>query len=98
MLARAHADLVLSGHDHDYERFLPADAAARPASPGMTGMVVGTGGKELYPFIRKEPGSRVRLQGVNGVLALDLHQRGWQWRFTSTAGKVLDRGTAACRA
>lgn len=97
-LANAHADLVLAGHDHDYERFAPADAQANPASPGMVGMVVGTGGKQPYPFLAKKPGSLVRIQGVHGVLALDLRQRGWDWRFTGTDGKVRDKGSAACRA
>ncbi len=96
-LARAHADLVLEGHDHDYERFAPADANANPAKVGMVGIVVGTGGKQLYPFIGQSPGSLVRVQGVNGVLAVDLHQRGWAWRFTGTDGKVRDRGSAACQ-
>ena len=96
-LANAHADLVLQGHDHDYERFAPADAAANPAKPGMVGMVVGTGGKQLYPIVGRSAGSLVRVQGVNGVLALDLHQRGWAWRFTGTDGRVRDSGSAACR-
>ena len=97
-LANAHADLVLEGHDHDYERFAPADANANPAKAGIVGMVVGTGGKQLYPFVRQSTGSLVRVQGVNGVLAVDLHQRGWAWRFTGTDGKVRDKGSAACRA
>jgi alkaline phosphatase len=97
-LANAHADLVLQGHDHDYERFAPADANANPAKVGMVGMVVGTGGKQPYPFLTKKQGSLMRVQGVHGVVALDLHQRGWAWRFTGTDGKVRDKGTAACRA
>lgn len=96
-LANAHADLVLEGHDHDFERFAPADANANPAKSGMVGMVVGTGGKQLYPIVSKAPGSLVRIQGVNGVLAVDLHQRGWAWRFTGTDGKVRDSGSSSCR-
>jgi hypothetical protein len=44
-------DLVLSGHDHDYERTKPMRGGAPQATPlaGTTFMVAGSAGAELYP-------------------------------------------------
>jgi hypothetical protein len=89
-LADAHADVVLSGHDHDYERFAPVD--------GIRQFVVGTGGRNLTAF-RKTPdaGSQVRILKF-GVLDLQLASSSYTWRFrTVPNGEVLDSGTAACR-
>jgi hypothetical protein len=94
----AGADLVLSGHDHDYERFAPQDpdGAADPAS-GIRELVVGTGGRSLYGFGAAHPQSEVRLQAF-GVLALDLYPNGYLWRFLRTDGSIGDRGGALCHA
>ena len=41
-------DVVVNGHDHDYERFAPMDAAGNPDSAGgVREFVVGTGGAVL---------------------------------------------------
>ena len=40
--------LLLSAHDHDYERFEPLDAAGAPSATGLPSTIVGTGGKSLY--------------------------------------------------
>ena len=50
LLSRAKADVVLQGHDHDYERFAPLQ--------GIRSFVVGTGGKSHYPTRRASPGQR----------------------------------------
>jgi hypothetical protein len=73
------------------------DANANPAKAGLTEIVVGTGGKELYPFTHTAAGSVKRIQGFAGVLLLTLHQRGWSSAFTTVDGKVRDRGSAACQ-
>ena len=52
LLARAKADVVLEGHDHDYERFAPIQ--------GIRSFVVGTGGRSHYPTLLPRPGSVVR--------------------------------------
>lgn len=96
MLANARADMVLNGHDHDYERFAPLDSQARPAKKGMREFVVGTGGKQPYPLVRSRPGSEASVQGMPGVLELELHTLGWSWRFVTTAGRVEDSGSSAC--
>jgi len=96
-LYAAHADVVLSGHDHDYERFAPQDPDGQADAAGMTEFVVGTGGKNLYAFQSSAPNSRVRRNDAYGVLALTLHRDGYDWQFLDAAsGAALDQGSALC--
>lgn len=97
-LAIAGADIVLSGHDHDYERFAPmnADGAADPN--GMVEFVVGTGGRPLYTFGQILPTSAVHDNSTWGVLQLTLHPGGYDWAFVSTVvNGFTDSGSADCR-
>jgi len=96
-LAEGGVDLVLNGHEHDYERFLPHDADGRVGS-GPVEIVVGTGGHSLRPFSRVERGSEVRWDDSVGVLAVDLRPDGYDWRFVGPEGTPpVDSGTATCR-
>jgi 3',5'-cyclic AMP phosphodiesterase CpdA len=97
MLADAKTELVLVGHDHSYERFSPLNSAANPARVGTRQFVVGTGGKQPYPLGSPKPGSEASVQGMAGVLSLDLRSRGYSWRFVTTDDKTRDSGSAACR-
>jgi alkaline phosphatase len=93
----AGAELVLNGHEHDYERFEPQDpdGIADP-SGGITEIVAGTGGGDLKPFERKAPNSLVRIADAYGVLELTLRTSGWSYRFLATDGRVLDQGDGTC--
>ncbi len=94
----AGADLVLSGHDHDYERFAPLGKDGQPDASGMRQFVVGTGGKSHYPALFVKPGSQVRNSSAFGVLNLSLSADGFAWRFVGVAGSSLkDSGSAKCR-
>jgi hypothetical protein len=94
---KAGADVVVSGHDHDYERFEPIDGVGKvdPAG-GMRLFVVGTGGAELSPLATTDPRSSVRIDGTYGVLRLVLHPTGYEWRFIAADGTIGDSGEAAC--
>ena len=93
LMARAGADVVLNGHDHDYERFAPADAAGRPTLDGTTQFVVGTGGGELRSFEHTVPAtSKKRVQQRYGVLRLALGSASYSWQFVALGGQVLDQG------
>jgi hypothetical protein len=92
------ADLLLVGHDHDYERFAPQDPAGNldPAR-GIRQIVVGTGGRSHYATDRPQPNSEVRDSSTFGVLELTLHDAGYDWRFVPVAGgSFTDQGSQAC--
>jgi len=98
-LYQANADVVLTAHDHDYERFAPQDPDGRPdTNRGIREFVVGTGGKSHYRFKAAQPNSQVRNGDTFGVLELTLHPTSYSWRFVPEAGKTFtDTGSAACR-
>ncbi|MCC6455487.1 MAG: metallophosphoesterase [Caldilineaceae bacterium] len=92
------ADLVLNGHDHDYERFAPQnpDGEADPQR-GIREFVVGTGGANVHPFGTIQPNSEVRNSDTWGVLRLTLHPTRYDWQFIPVAGQTFtDAGSADC--
>jgi hypothetical protein len=96
-LYNANADLVLDGHDHDYERFAPQTPSRSLSSKGIREFVVGTGGKSTKPFDVTASNSQVRKTGVFGVLRLTLHPSSYDWQFVPEAGQTFtDSGTTAC--
>jgi hypothetical protein len=97
MLDRAGVDVVLAGHDHDYERFAVLDADQQADPDGMRSFVVGTGGRKPRDFPNEEAGSEVRIADTFGVLHLTLGAETYGWRFVPTTGEAsLDEGTATC--
>jgi acid phosphatase type 7 len=98
-LEDARAEVVLAGHDHDYERFAPQTAAgALDTERGVRQFVVGTGGRPLYPFGTPEPNSEVRDNTTWGVLHLRLRDGRYDWRFVGRPGSSFaDAGTRSCR-
>ncbi|HET7900346.1 MAG TPA: DUF4082 domain-containing protein [Candidatus Nanopelagicales bacterium] len=95
-LVAARAEMVLSGHDHDYERFEPMTAAGVADPAGVRQFVVGTGGKSHYPITTVRAGSLVHDDAHYGALALTLHAGSYDWSFVSETGAVLDSGTSSC--
>jgi hypothetical protein len=87
-LLNAHADLMVSGHDHDYERFAPQGNASNATASGITQLVVGTGGKSQTGLGLRETNSVVGNGRVFGILRLTLSSNGWSGRFVpdSAAG------------
>jgi hypothetical protein len=92
-LYRARADILLSGHDHSYERFAPRNAKGQRRRHGVQQFVVGTGGRGLYPF-RGPPHrlTRARDNTTYGVLRLILRPNGYRWRFLPVIGDFTDSG------
>jgi hypothetical protein len=91
------ADLVLNGHDHDYERFAPMDPSGKVDKfGGMRELVVGTGGAELRGFVRAEPSSEFRQAGSWGVLRLTLYPFQYTWEFLPATGQIADGGRTLC--
>lgn len=93
------AEIVLSGHDHNYERFYPTDADGNIApSSGIRQWVVGTGGTSLRPFDEPAlPATATRDATAHGVLRLDLYAGGYDWQFlTTSSNPYTDAGSASC--
>lgn len=99
LLYRHGAEIVLSGHDHNYERFAPTDpyGAADPAH-GLRQWVVGTGGAPIRPIDTPVlPITESRDSTAHGVLRLDLYADGYDWQFLTTSGNPFtDTGSATC--
>ncbi|MDQ3866717.1 MAG: metallophosphoesterase [Actinomycetota bacterium] len=90
-------ELVLAGHDHNYQRFYRRDARGRRApGRGVLEVVVGTGGAELY-----DPGriaGRAAAAAAYGVLALRLRPQGFGLRFVASGSRFRDAlGRQRCR-
>ena len=94
----AGAEVVINGHDHNYERFAQQNPQGQPdPAHGIREFVVGTGGKNLRPFGSTQPNSEVRNNEAFGVLRLTLRSKSYDWQFISQQGKAFaDSGTASC--
>jgi len=95
MLYEAHADIVMSGHEHFYERFDQLNAHGSTDQDGVREFVVGTGGATLYGIYRPSTRNSVR-RSEHGVLALDLARDNYSWEFLSVDHETLDHGRTDC--
>jgi hypothetical protein len=93
-----NVDVVVSAHDHLYERFAPQDPEGNPdPERGIRQFTVGTGGAELYEFTTILPTSEVRNNETHGVLKLALGGGGYTWEFvTVEGGSFTDSGSGVC--
>jgi hypothetical protein len=91
------ADLVLVGHEHNYERFAPQDANGN-ADPqfGIRQFIVGTGGSSFYVPGAPIANSEVRNATSFGVLKVTLSPAGYAWQFVPATGGFTDSGSTAC--
>ncbi|MDB5933567.1 MAG: alkaline phosphatase [Massilia sp.] len=101
VLYNAGAELVLSGHDHIYERFAPQDAdSRRDDAHGIRQFIVGTGGAFATPVLWPRANSDVRDPNRIGVLKLVLGVDSYEWEFLDASlegtGERLDHGAARC--
>ena len=94
----ANADIVMGGHDHEYERFLPQNPSG-DADPirGIREFVAGTGGRSHYGLGRRETNSEVFDAATFGVLKLTLSPGKYTWQFIPIAGQTFtDSGSGVC--
>lgn len=99
VLYETGAEIVVQGHDHNYERFAPLTPMARvDEARGIRSFVVGTGGaplRRLLPW--RARGSQVRLNRSHGVLKLTLLRDRYRWEFVGVGrARPLDRGEGRC--
>jgi calcineurin-like phosphoesterase family protein len=92
------ADIVVSAHDHIYERFAPqTPGGVADWARGIRQFVVGTGGKVLHNIGTAKPNSEVREAGTFGVLELTLRPDSYRWEFRPESGVTFsDTGSATC--
>jgi acid phosphatase type 7 len=97
-LYQAHADLVLAGHEHSYERFAPQDPdGVRDDAHGIREIVAGTGGKDHGPLGFAVANSEVRDWTTFGVLKVTLGPESYSWEFIPVEGKSFrDSGNGTC--
>ena len=97
LLAQYGVDVVLTGHDHSYQRWVPLDGSGNPAAQGITEFVVGTGGYGTQGFVRSD--ARVAATStVYGAWYGDLYADRMEYRYVNLANQVLDAGTVPCSA
>jgi hypothetical protein len=94
----AGAEVIVNGHDHDYERFAQqTPAGASSAARGIREFVVGTGGASLRSFGTVRANSQVRNSSTHGVIKFTLTDAGYSWQFIPIAGKTFtDSGSGVC--
>jgi hypothetical protein len=93
----AEADVVLVGHDHDYERFAPQTPSGDlDLERGIREFVVGTGGKSQRPFSTILPNSQARNATTFGILELGLGASAYRWRYRPAVGSFTDSGATRC--
>jgi acid phosphatase type 7 len=99
ILYNHHAEVILSGHVHRYERFARIrPSGERSSARGIRQFIVGTGGKlggsQKGP---DEPRVQAKKIGAPGVLKLELGSGFYRWKFVPVAGRhYTDSGRARC--
>jgi hypothetical protein len=96
-LYEKNADVVLTAHAHNYQRFAPMTAAGtRDAKRGIREFIVGTGGKD-HQSAAAVTNTEVLNDTTFGVLKLTLRRTGYDWQFVPMAGaSFTDSGSTAC--
>ncbi len=100
LLAKYGVSIVLNGHDHDYQRWVPLDGNGNPAPNGITEFVAGGAGHGLQKISKTDPrvaASYYFNPTAFGVLLLQLGQNGANFSYHSTSGAVLDSGFISCK-
>lgn len=98
LLAQYGVDVILAGHDHNYQRFEPQNLDGRPREGGIREFVVGTGGTYLHRENKGTSGALVRWTSTHhGVLKLTLRPGAYDWEFIVEDGSVWDSGSSVCQ-
>jgi hypothetical protein len=96
LLAQTGVDLVLTGHEHNYQRWQPLNGAGARDLLGPTQFVIGTGGHELLGTAKSDSRVVTQVRNTDGALRLDLDATSARFAFSDTSGTVLDAGVVPC--
>jgi chitodextrinase len=103
LLASNHVTAVLTGHDHDYQRFAPLDGSGAQDGRGITQFVVGGGGHSTQQVV---PGSQPGPDPVEhatgfGAVRMELHPDRVDYAAVApdgtSQGQLLDSGSVPCQ-
>jgi hypothetical protein len=95
-LYAAGAEVILNGHDHDYERFAPLNPSGAKDPAGVREFVVGTGGRSHYQTTTG-PNTEAMNDRTFGVLSMTLAPGSYSWTFAPVAGSTFtDTGSGTC--
>jgi hypothetical protein len=90
LLYGARADVVLNGHSHNYQRWLPQDPFGMyEPFRGIREFVVGTGGARKYPLLSATEASNLASaqDDAFGILRLSLYRASYSWKWVAAAGQ-----------
>ena len=99
LLAQHDVELVITGHDHGYQRWHPLNGLMTPDPFGITQFVVGSGGHGIQAFVRSDNRLAVGFDtspAAFGALRLELNAQGAAYRFDDKQGATLDSGSVQC--
>lgn len=99
LMANSGVDLVITGHDHGYQRWQPLDGGLQPSPDGTTQFVVGAGGHGIQAFVRTDPRFVVGYDTspfAFGALRLQLNPNGAEYRYVNIDSQILDDGVIPC--
>jgi chitodextrinase len=92
------ADVVMTGHQHSYERLALLGPTGEPDANGIRSFLVGTGGAPVAKLGTPRVGSQVRNDTTFGVMKLTMRPQGYEWQFLPKAGQTFtDSGAESCR-
>jgi hypothetical protein len=99
LMAQRGVDIVLTGHDHNYQRWSPLDGNGVPGSTGITQFVAGGGGHGIQNFLTTDSRLAVGFDtspNSLGSLRFELNQYGASFQYVNYLGVVLDSGAIPC--
>ena len=95
-LVNAHADVVLNGHFHYYDRMGKMDANGVTSPSGMREFLVGTGGDSITTKIDTFWSTHEAYVAKFGILRMTLSAGSYSWSFVGIDNVVYDSGTDVC--
>lgn len=84
-----NAELILTGHEHFYERFAPQDANGKAVANGIRQIIAGTGGRNFTGFLPTAANSEIKNNTTFGVLKLTLHPNSYDLNFVPITGSAF---------
>jgi hypothetical protein len=99
LLAQYGVEIVLTGHDHSYQRWQTLDDEGRSDPAGVVQFVVGSGGHGIQEFEREDERMAVGFDDPGhaiGTLYMELNPKGANFSYVNVTGHIFDQGVIPC--